>query len=73
MDHQSPYLKNKIKEQMLHPMLKCDFRQAFCRLAIPGYCLEAYKLYACEFVSKVSDKPKTYNKKEGMKHENQGG
>jgi len=42
-----PYLKKKIKEQMLSPMLKCEFRQAFCRFAIIGYCLESYKPFAC--------------------------
>ena len=64
MDFNSPYIKKHIKEQMLHPLLKCEFRQAFCRFAIVGYCLESYKTFACEFVSKVSDKPQTFNKKE---------
>jgi hypothetical protein len=65
MNLNSPYLKNKIKEQMLYPMLKCEFRQAYCRFAIPGYCLESYKLFACEYVSKVSDKCQTFDKKGG--------
>jgi len=65
MDHASPYIKKKVKEQMLHPLLKCDFRQSHCRFAIIGYCLESYKPYACEYVGKISNRGRTFEKKGG--------
>lgn len=47
----NPYLKKALKEQMFCPIKKCEMHQAFCRFAIPSYCLEEHKRFACEFAS----------------------
>jgi len=55
-----PFVKKAVKVQMLRPLSFCLVKQAWCRFHIPGYCLEEYKPYACEFshFSKLSFKEK---------------
>jgi len=59
----NPYLKKALKEQMLHPMRKCEMYQSYCRFAISDYCLEEHKQFACEFASSVRKEVVTFGKR----------
>lgn len=59
----NPYIQKQIKKQMLLPVIKCEMHQAFCRFAIPGYCLEGYKQYACEFLGKKEKEVITFGER----------
>ena len=59
----NPYLQKHLKEQMLSPMIKCDMYQAFCRFAIPGYCLIAHNQYVCEYASTGRKEVATFGEK----------
>jgi len=59
----NPYLQKKLKEQMLHPMMKCEMYQAYCRFAIPAYCLVEHNQFACEFASSRREEVATYARK----------
>jgi len=63
------YLRKQFKLQMLKPMTKCELFQAYCRYAIPAYCLIEHNRFGCEY-SKVLKKSETFKQKGGKDEPN---
>ena len=59
----NPYLQNHLKYQMCQPMMKCEMYQAYCRFAIPGYCLIEHNQYVCEYASTGRKEVATFGEK----------
>ena len=48
---QNQFIKMKLKEQFLKPITLCHVKGKYCRFHIPGYCLEEYRPYGCEYMT----------------------
>ena len=60
MKQMTPYLKKQLKGQMLKPLQKCEMFQAYCRFAIPGYCLAEFRPFSCDFVGTKRKEMETF-------------
>ena len=65
----NPFLKKSLKMQFLRPISRCETYKCYCRFAIPMYCLEEFKPFACEFAGTISKSNLTFGKKEVKKDE----
>jgi len=57
------YMRKQLKSQLLRPLQKCDMWQAYCRFAIPGYCLAEFRPFDCEFVGVRRKEMATFKEK----------